>query len=79
MRKAAPVKERRAAEIVGVVTWLILTPEHQHCDHRYLMPSQSDTPPATCQQNRENLTYGAGRVNSSSPATDQTPHVLSSP
>ena len=40
MRKAATVKERRAAEIVGVVTWLILTPEHQHCDHRYLMPRQ---------------------------------------
>ena len=40
MRKAATVKERRAAEIVGVVTWLILTPEHQHCDHLYLMPRQ---------------------------------------
>ena len=38
--KSRPVKERRAAEIVGVVTWLILTPEHQHCDHRYLMPRQ---------------------------------------
>jgi len=27
------------------------------------MPKKPDTPPAICQQNRENLTYGAGRVN----------------
>mgnify|MGYP006357913777 CR=1 FL=1 len=58
MRKAAPVKER-LAEKKKTDPFTTQAQQGQSC------PSQPDTPPAICQQNRENLTYGAGRVNGS--------------
>ena len=78
IRKAAPVKERLVQRQESNLLTLGVT-NRGALSHRPIYssawnlstsltnqatsPSQSDTPPAICQQNRENLTYGAGRVN----------------
>ena len=90
MIKAAPVKERLVQRQESNLLTLGVT-NRGALSHRPIYSSawnlstsltnqatsqaKPDTPPATCQQNRENLTYGAGRVTAPLPLDRSPPRA----